>query len=192
MKTEYLVRSLDFTSYLAQADMNVPTMKANFDDTEIRSEDDAYFKFLAEKLPEEAVSISAFSESWCGDCVENLPVVAKMASMYPVFRLYVFPRDLNLDIMDEYLGEGFRTIPVFMFFDEGGEEIGRFIERPKGAHAFMDKVKEELAGLPSDQQKRGMYGARSKLRKLYKDGLRDETVSEIRRLLEKRYGSQDA
>jgi thiol-disulfide isomerase/thioredoxin len=188
MKTEYLERGLDFESYLEKADMNVPTMKANFADTKIRSEDDAYFGSLAEKLPREAISIACFSESWCGDCVENLPIVAKMASTYPIFRLYVFPRDLNLDIMDEYFGEGFRTIPVFIFYDPNGEEIGRFIERPKGAHAFMDQAKEQLAGLPPEERKRGMYRARTKLRKLYKDGLRDETVSEIRRLVEKRYG----
>jgi thiol-disulfide isomerase/thioredoxin len=189
MRSEYLDRGLDFEAYLAQADMNVPTMKENYNDTRIAPEDDAYFRALDERLPHGAVSIFGFSEPWCGDCVENVPVVAKLVSLYPVFRLYLFPRDTNLDIMDECVGEGFRTIPIFVFYDEGGQEIGRFVERPAGAHAFMAKAKQDLAHLGPEEQKRGMYKARTELRKLYREGLRDETVSEIRRIIEKRYGS---
>ena len=189
MKREYLERALDFGGYLAHADMNVPTMRENFADTELAPDDDRYFRNLSERLPAGAISIWGFSESWCGDCVENVPIVAKMASLYPVFRLYLFPRDLNLDIMDECLGEGFRTIPVFIFYDENGQEIGKFIERPAGAHAFMAKAKKELEHLSPEEQKRGLYRARTELRKLYKAGLRNETVAEIRRIIEDRYGS---
>ncbi len=85
-------------------------------------------------------------------------------------------------------GEGSGTIPVFVFYDESGQEIGRFVERPAGAHAFMAKARQELAHLSPEEQKRGMYRARTELRKLYREGLRNETVSEIRRIIEKRYG----
>lgn len=192
MQAEWLARALDFEGYLAKADMNVPTMKENFQDTTVSPADDGYFKAMSASLPAGAVTVLALSEPWCGDCVENLPVFAKVASLYPFLRLAIFPRDLNLDIMDRYLTEGKRTIPVFVFFDDSGAEIGRFIERPPGAHAFMAEARKNLESLSQDEQKRGMYQARADLRRVYRESFRDETVSIIRRVLESRYGPKDS
>lgn len=189
MRSEWRQRGLDFESYLAKADMNAPTMRENFADTRIPDRDRAFFEELSRRLGERSVTVLALSESWCGDCVENLPVFAKVASQYPFLDLLIFPRDLNLDIMDEYLTDGKKTIPIFVFFDESGGEFGRFVERPPAAHAFMDAARSRLAGLPPEEQKKGIYQARTDLRKLYKEGLRDDTINIIRRILEKRYGS---
>lgn len=189
MRPEWRARALDFESYLAKADMNVPTMRENFRDTRIPDGDRAYFDDLSGRLSPGQVTVLALSESWCGDCVENLPVIAKVASLYPFMDLLIFPRDINLDIMDEYLTDGKRTIPVFVFYDESGEEIGRFVERPPAAHEFIRARKEALAGLPDEEQKKGIYKARIDLRKLDKEGLRDDTIGMIREILEKRYGS---
>ena len=42
----------------------------------------------------------------------------------------VFLRDANPDVMDQYLKRGlYRTIPVFVFFDEHMTELARFMER---------------------------------------------------------------
>jgi len=186
---EIRARALDFSTYVAKADMNGPTMRENFEDTRISEKDREYFDRLAERLPKGAVSVLALSESWCGDCVENVPVFAKVAHEYPFLDLLILPRDTNLDIMDRYLTDGKRTIPVFVFFDESGEEFGRFVERPPGAHKFLEEARSRLEGLPEGERKKGMYQARAELRKLYKAGLRDETIGAIRQILENRYGS---
>jgi hypothetical protein len=48
----------------------------------------------------------------------------------PEVELRVFLRDANPDVMDRYLKRGlYRTIPVFVFFDERMNELGRFMER---------------------------------------------------------------
>lgn len=186
-----MTQALDFQGYLGKADMNVPTMRENFEDTALKPEDDRFFRALSGTLGA-AVTVLALSEPWCGDCVENLPVVAKMAALYPFMRLAIFPRDLNLDIMDRYLTDGKRTIPIFVFFDEAGAEIGRLIERPPGAHAFLEAARSRLAHLSPEEQKKGMYQARADLRKVYRESLRDETISIIRRILEGRYGQKDS
>ena len=191
MQAEWLVKALDFPGYLGKADMNVPTMKENFDDTKVMPEDDRFFGELSRRLPAGAVTVLALSEPWCGDCIENLPVIAKMASLYPFMRLAVFPRDLNLGIMDRYLTDGERTIPIFVFFDAEGVEIGRFIERPPGAHAFLAGARKRLESLTPEGQKKGMYQARADLRRLYREGLRDETITTIRRILEQRSGREN-
>ncbi len=187
MTGETEARALSFEQYLEHAQMNVPTMKENFQAVEVKADDDTFFRSLSARLPKGSVRALALSEAWCGDCTENLPVLAKIAYLYPFLRLEIYPRDTNLDIMDKYLTDGKRTIPVFVFFDAEGVEIGRFIERPPGAHEFMNAARRKLENLSPEEQKKGMYQARSDLRRLYRQGLYDETISMIRRILEKRY-----
>jgi hypothetical protein len=53
-----------------------------------------------------------------------------------MLNLRVFLRDQNLDLMDQYLNQGqFRSIPVFVLFDEEFREVGHFIERPASVTA---------------------------------------------------------
>ena len=189
---EWLERALSFQEYVDKAEMNVPTIKANYEDTQISEEDHKYFASLSSKLEKGAIKVLALSEPWCGDCVENLPIVAKLASLYPCFDLLVFSRDDNLDIMDRYLTDGKRVIPVFVFFDEKGQEIGRFIERPQGARDFLAGEMEKHKDLSEEERQKAMYGVRTRLRKLYKTQFRDETIKEIRRILETRYEPEDA
>ncbi|MGI6643610.1 MAG: thioredoxin family protein [Bacillota bacterium] len=187
MNPAWAHRALDFEQYLQEADMNVPTMRENFANTQVKPEHDAYFRSLAKRLPERSIRVLVLSEPWCGDCVENLPVLAKLESLYPFLKLHIFPRDQNLDIMDEYLTEGMAIIPVFVFFDEKGTEIGRFVERPSGAHAFMEEARQSLRSSSEATQKRGMYRARAELRRKYREGLRDETIGEIKEILLRKY-----
>ena len=187
----WLQRASSFEKYLEKADMNVPTMRQNFAEVTVKDEDDTYFSWLCSQVPPGSIKILAISESWCGDCVENLPVVAKLASLYPCFHLLVFSRDDNLDIMDKYMTDGRRTIPVFVLFDESGQEIGRFIERPKPATEFLEQERAKLSQLPEEERKKASHGIRTKLRRLYRSGFRDETIKEIRRILETRYGPKD-
>ncbi len=188
MDRQWALRALNFEQYLDGADMNVPTMKRNFEDVKLNEEDGRYFSGLSERLAKGAVKVLVLSESWCGDCVENLPILCKLEYLYRFMQVLIFPRDRNLDIMDQYLTEGVRVIPVFVFFDEQNREIGRFVERPKGAHAFMERTRTALSGLSPEERERGMYKARSELRREYKNSLRDETISEIKEILSGRYG----
>jgi Thioredoxin len=55
----------------------------------------------------------------------------------PGAELRVFLRDQNLDITDCYLNNGYRSIPVVVFFDASWNEIGRWIER---AHPATSKA----------------------------------------------------
>ena len=185
-ESEWLQRAVS-TSILKGNDMNVPTMKQNFGEITVGDEDHTFFTGLCSRLAPGAVKILAISESWCSDCMENLPIIAKLASSYPCFHLLVFSRDDNLDVMDKYLTSGRRTIPVFVFFDEAGKEIGRFVERPEGATRFLNQEMSKHAHLPEKERKRASYGIRTQLRELYKSRFRDETIREIRRILESRY-----
>ena len=73
--------------------------------------------------------VLVITEDWCGTCLAEVPFVAKLIERRPGIEMRLFPRDANLDLMDQYLNKGlYRSIPVFAFFDEQMNEIARFIE----------------------------------------------------------------
>ena len=90
-------------------------------------DDLAAFKQLAQPL-----NVLVLAEDWCGDVIDNLPVLGGLAEASGKLNLRIFLRDQNLDLMDQYLNKGeFRSIPVFVFFENDFNELGRFIERPE-------------------------------------------------------------
>jgi hypothetical protein len=73
--------------------------------------------------------VLVISEDWCGTCLAHVPYVAKLIEGRPEIDMRLFPRDANLDLMDQYLKQGrYRSIPVFAFFDEDMNELARFLE----------------------------------------------------------------
>jgi len=73
--------------------------------------------------------VLVLSEDWCGTCLAHVPYVAKLVESNASIEMRLFPRDQNPDVMDQYLKRGlYRSIPVFVFFDEHMNEVARFIE----------------------------------------------------------------
>jgi hypothetical protein len=70
------------------------------------------------------------SEDWCGDAVNTVPVVARLADRCPNLDLRVLERDTNADIMDAHLTGRSRSIPVIIVLDEAYEERGWWGPRP--------------------------------------------------------------
>ena len=70
------------------------------------------------------------SEDWCGDAVNTLPVVARLAELSPNLELRVLGRDANPDLMDAHLTGRSRSIPVVIVLDEDFRERGWWGPRP--------------------------------------------------------------
>src|SRR5579883_1270242 len=88
------------------------------------------------KLPR-PLNVLVLAEDWCGDVIANLPILGRLAEASGKLNLRVFLRDQNLDLIDQYLNQGkYRSIPVFVFFDDNFQEVGRFIERPASVTAL--------------------------------------------------------
>ncbi len=77
--------------------------------------------------------------------INNLPILGRIAAESGKLNLRVFLRDQNLDLIDQYLNQGkFRSIPVFVFFDDQFHEIGRFIERPASVTARNEEYRKKM------------------------------------------------
>lgn len=111
------------------------------------------------QLPEELVSdaralpgdwhLVALSEDWCGDAVNTLPVIARLAEEVG-WDLRVLPRDDNLDLMDGHLTNGrSRSIPVVIVYDGDFNEVGWWGPRPDEIQAWV--MGEGLA-MPSPER----------------------------------------
>lgn len=88
------------------------------------------------------------TEGWCGDSAQNLPAIAKFVKVNLLIQLQIIERDQNLDIMDLYLTNGTRSIPILISFDDSGNELFRWGPRPKEAQQLVSRLKNE--GLEHD------------------------------------------
>ena len=86
------------------------------------------------------------TESWCGDSAQNLPVIAKVAQSNTNIDLKLILRDENPHIMDMFLTNGSRSIPILVAFDYQGNILFKWGPRPKSAQELVKKLTEEGMG----------------------------------------------
>jgi hypothetical protein len=77
------------------------------------------------------------AEDWCGDASNSVPILARLAEAASNVDLRVVKRDENPDLMDAYLTDGSRSIPVAIVLAEDFEPVGRWGPRPDELQAFV-------------------------------------------------------
>jgi len=137
---ERFAQGLTYTEYKDTMTRNRERLESNEQTVELDAKDLTFFAQLPQPL-----HVVAIAEDWCGDVINNLPIVGRLAAESSKLDLRIFPRDQNLDLMDQYLNQGqFRSIPVFVFFDQDFNELGHWIERPARMTERSSKFRQEL------------------------------------------------
>jgi thioredoxin family protein len=77
------------------------------------------------------------AEDWCGDASSTIPLVAKLVDHLPGFELRVLRRDENPAVMDQYLTNGSRSIPIVIALDQDYRELGHWGPRPRELQAWV-------------------------------------------------------
>lgn len=67
---------------------------------------------------------------WCGDAANTVPVLARLAELIPGMELRLLERDRYPAVMNRYLTNGTRSIPVAIALDERFSELGHWGPRP--------------------------------------------------------------
>lgn len=94
--------------------------------------------------------LAVLTEDWCGDAVNSLVWVARLAEVMPDVELRIFSRDGNPDLMDAHLTDGTaRSIPVVIAYTGDFREVGWWGPRPTELQRW---VKEEGLKLPVDER----------------------------------------
>jgi len=119
--------------------------------------------------PGAALKLLVIAEDWCGDASNTVPVVAKLADAVPGLELRVILRDANPEVMDRYLTNGSRSIPVVIALDENYQELGHWGPRPTELQAW---VMANRATMPKTE----LY---PKVRKWYAKDRGETTLREV-------------
>lgn len=77
------------------------------------------------------------AEGWCGDASNTVPIIAKFVESVPGLQLRVILRDTNPEVMDQYLTNGARSIPIVIVLDKNFEEVGHWGPRPSELQAWV-------------------------------------------------------
>lgn len=78
------------------------------------------------------------TESWCGDAAQNIAQINHMVEASDKLDLKILYRDENLDLMDQFLTNGGRSIPKLIRVDsETKEVIGSWGPRVKNAQNIV-------------------------------------------------------
>lgn len=118
------------------------------------------------------------ADDWCGDAVNTLPVIARLAEESPHLELRIVPRDRFPELRDRHLTNGSRSIPIVIPLDGEGRPRGSWGPRPAELQARFDA---ELRAL----SKEGRY---REIRRWYARDRGAATAHEIAGMIERAAG----
>jgi len=91
----------------------------------------------------------ALAEDWCGDAVNTLPIVARWVESVPGFDMRLLRRDEHPALMDQYLTNGARSIPLVIALDAAFRELGHWGPRPR---ELQEWVMANRATIPKEER----------------------------------------
>jgi thioredoxin family protein len=188
LDTQRFTSGLTWKDYLAQMGDTRARTEDNYQKAVLTEEERRFFSGLAQVR-----YALMLAENWCGDVHRNSPVLARITEAMPNCDLRVLFRDQNLDLTDCFLNNGYRSIPVLVFFDKDWNEIGRWIERPSAATQRMLAIRAKTVDVaPEDQKEAAMNQFRAQFQAAYDTtpdkSLWRDAVKEVRLVLETRLG----
>ena len=142
MKTEqhYFEEAISMAEYMDQ--MTTPDLKEKsfniYNSFQVNPEDE-----LISLLKNVKPHILTITEDWCGDAMLNNPVFRKIAEEAGIEVRCVF-RDADTDLIDRYLTNGGRAIPIYLFLNEQGEVISKWGPRAPQLQQLVMEMRSQL------------------------------------------------
>jgi thiol-disulfide isomerase/thioredoxin len=104
------------------------------------------------------INVLVISGTWCGDCVQQCPLLHAIAKANPLIDLRFIERDANLDFADHFKVCGGHRVPLAIFMNEdfdfvsllGDKTLARF--RRQAAAALGASCPLPGAPVPTDEQ----------------------------------------
>ncbi len=187
LDAQRFARGLTWKDYVAQMGDTRARTEDNYQKALLTEEERRFFGGIGQVR-----YMLMLAENWCGDVHRNSPLSVRIAEAMPNCELRVFFRDQNLDLTDCFLNNGYRSIPIVVFFDKDWNEIGRWIERAHAATAKVVGIRARtLDAAPPDKQDAAMAEYRKQIQAEYDapgGPLWRAAAQEVRLVLETRLG----
>jgi hypothetical protein len=92
------------------------------------------------------------TEGWCGDAAQVIPVLNKITSLTDKIELRMILRDEHPEIMDNYLTNGTRAIPIVIGLDtKTQEELFVWGPKPLPAMKILEQLKNDSLVTPEER-----------------------------------------
>ncbi|MBP1969546.1 hypothetical protein J2Z83_001650 [Virgibacillus natechei] len=148
---QWFEKAMSPDTYIESMDKHKENLLHVYDNFTLPS-DEGFFKALKEKN----LRVIVLTEDWCGDAMMNMPILLHLADR-SYMDVRVLLRDDNLELMDQYLTNGkSRSIPIFIFIDENGNEVAKWGPRADTVQQFIDESKQTLPANDADDYKEKM------------------------------------
>lgn len=123
---------------------------------------------------------------WCGDVVRNVPVVLRAMETAGI-PTQILIMEEHLDLMDEHLTLGGRSIPVVFIADTGGAILGKWGPRPKYVQEVMVAFKHANPDREAPDYQDNIAVARKEIMRRYGEDTAYQKLilEELRELLER-------
>lgn len=140
MKTEqqYFEEAISLQEYMEKMETHKDSSFSIYEKFQV-PQDDEFIELLKEKSPH----ILGITEDWCGDAMMNNPILRRVAEAAGI-EVRVVYRDQTLELMDQYLTNGGRSIPVYLLLNEAGEVIGKWGPRAPKIQEFVLELRKDM------------------------------------------------
>jgi hypothetical protein len=118
----------------------------------------------------EKFNFLVIAEDWCGDGTSTIPYLAKLATITRSIEVRVLRRDEYPAVMDRYLTDGARAIPIVIVLNRRLEELGHWGPRPADLQEWVRTERAQTGMKPPYPQIRRWYA-------------RDKGISTLREVL---------
>ena len=96
-----------------------------------------------EELKQHSLHFLTITEDWCGDAMMINPIIRKLAEASNV-EMHVTLRDADTDLIDRYLTNGGRAIPIILILNKQGQLLGKWGPRAPKVQQIVDELRGTL------------------------------------------------
>lgn len=90
------------------------------------------------------IRLLVIGADWCGDVVANIPALARLSEINPAIQLRIVDRDRHEELMNRFLTNGGKAIPIVIIGRADFSEIRHWGPRPAACQAIMNENKGKV------------------------------------------------
>lgn len=91
-----------------------------------------------------SMHVLVITEGWCGDAAQSVPVMSELERIFPdSLSVRLVLRDTDTTLIDQFLTNGGRSIPIFIFLDQDFKLLGHWGPRPKELQSIFMEMKSQ-------------------------------------------------
>ncbi|AQS57253.1 thioredoxin family protein [Novibacillus thermophilus] len=137
---DWFKKGMTIEQYIDSMAVNKEEMLQIYDNFQLSPDDRAFFETLKEKN----WRVIVLTADWCGDAMLCVPVFMRISEAASI-EMSLLIRDDNLELMDQYLTNGkSRSIPIFIFIDQDGNEQAVWGPRAPEVQQLIDDMRNSL------------------------------------------------